>query len=147
MSTLEGFKKFLLRGNVVDLAVGVVIGAAFNNVIKGLVDGFVTPLIGAVGGLPDFSQLHFTLNGNDFKYGAFINVVLQFLLTAAIVYFLIVTPVNALIARARREPPKDPTTKACPDCTSEIPIKARRCPNCTSWQPEADVSAQTAGQA
>ena len=128
---LKGFKQFLLRGNVVDLAVGVVIGAAFGAVVAALVKDLLTPLISAVAKQPDFSGLFFTLNGSKFAYGEFINALLSFIIIAAAVYFFVVVPINALIARARREPPADPTTRKCPECLSEIPIAARRCSFCT----------------
>jgi len=128
---LKDFKQFLLRGNVVDMAVGIVIGAAFGGVISSFVKGLLTPLIAALVGQPDFSMLTFTINGSRFPYGEFINALLSFLIIATAVYFFVVVPVNALIARARREPPADPTTRKCPECLSEIPIGARRCAFCT----------------
>jgi large conductance mechanosensitive channel len=128
---LSGFKKFILRGNVVDMAVGVVIGAAFAGVVGTLTKGLLTPLIAAIVKAPDFSGLFFTLNGSKFLYGEFINATISFLLTAAAVYFFVVTPINALVARMRKDPaPADPTTKKCPECLSEIPIDARRCAHC-----------------
>jgi large conductance mechanosensitive channel len=132
MKLVNDFKQFLLRGNVVDLAVAVVIGAAFGAVITALVADFVTPLIAAIGGQQDFSALDFTINGSTFRYGDFVNKVLTFVTVAAVIFFFVVTPINALIARARREPPPDPTTRKCPECLSEIPIEARRCAFCTS---------------
>jgi large conductance mechanosensitive channel len=129
---LKGFKQFLLRGNVVDLAVGVVIGAAFGAVVTALVKDLLTPLISAVAKQPDFSGLFFTLNGSKFLYGEFFNALLSFIIIAAAVYFFVVVPINALISRARREPPADPTTRKCPECLSEIPIAAKRCAFCTS---------------
>ena len=128
---LKDFKQFLLRGNVVDMAVGIVIGAAFGGVISSFVKGLLTPLIAALVGQPDFSMLTFTINGSKFPYGEFINALLSFLIIATAVYFFVVVPVNALIARARREPPADPTTRKCLECLSEIPIGARRCAFCT----------------
>jgi large conductance mechanosensitive channel len=130
---MKGFKQFLLRGNVVDLAVGVVIGAAFGAVVTALVKDLLTPLIAALVKQPDFSGLSFTLNDSKFLYGEFINALLSFLIIAAAVYFLVVLPINALIARTRRDPaPADPTTRKCPECLSEIPIGARKCAFCTS---------------
>lgn len=129
---LRDFKTFLLRGNVVDLAVAVVVGAALLAVVQALVADLITPLLAAVGGQPDFSQLDFTINDSRFLYGHFLNQVISFLIVAAVVFFFIVTPVNALIARSRREPPADPTTKKCDECLSEIPIAARRCAFCTA---------------
>ena len=131
---LKGFKQFLLRGNVVDIAVGIVIGAAFGAVVTGLVKDLLTPFIAAIVKVPDFSGLNFSLNSSKFAYGDFLNVLLSFIIIAAAVYFFVVVPVNALIARARKEPPADPTTKKCPECLSEIPIGARRCAVCTVQQ-------------
>jgi len=132
MKILNDFKQFLLRGNVVDLAVAVVIGAAFGAVITALVQDLLTPLIAAIGGQQDFSALDFTINSSTFKYGDFINKVFTFVMIAAAVFFFVVIPINALIARSRKEPPADPTTRKCPECLSEIPIDARRCAFCTS---------------
>lgn len=130
---LQGFKAFVLRGNVLDLAVAVVIGAAFGAVVTALVKDLITPLIGAIVGQPDFSALVVTVNGSAFLIGDFLNAVLSFLLVAAAVYFFVVAPVNALVARRRRgEPSPDPTTKKCPECLSEVPVAARRCAFCTS---------------
>jgi large conductance mechanosensitive channel len=134
MKTRE-FKAFLLRGNVVDLAVGIVIGAAFGALVTALVADFITPLIAAIFGQHDFSALFFTLNGSKFTYGHFINAVLAFLFIAAAVFYFVVLPVQALMARSRKEPPADPTTKKCPECLSEIPLEAKRCAFCTSEQP------------
>jgi large conductance mechanosensitive channel len=127
------FKRFLLRGNVVDLAVAVVIGVAFTALVTSFVADLLTPLIAAIFGKPDFSTLTFTIHNSEFRYGAFINAVISFLLIAASLFYFVVVPVNALIARSRRnEAPVDPTTKKCPECLSEIPIEARRCAYCTS---------------
>jgi len=128
---LSGFKQFILRGNVVDLAVGVVIGAAFGAVVTAFTKDLLTPLIAAIVGKPDFSAIHFTINGTLFPIGDFINAAVSFLLVAAAVYFFVVTPLNALVARMRKATaPADPTTKKCPECLSEIPIDARRCAHC-----------------
>ena len=130
---LKGFKQFLLRGNVIDLAVAVVIGGAFGAVVTALVKDLITPIIGAIGGKPDFSAIQFTINGSKFLVGDFINSIVSFLMIAAAIYFFVVVPVNAVMARAHRgEVPPDPTTKQCPECLSTIPIKARRCAYCTS---------------
>jgi len=130
---MKGFKAFLLRGNVVDLAVGVVIGAAFGAVVTAFVKDLLTPLIAAIVQKPDFSAMTFTVNGSKFLYGDFVNALISFLLIAAAVYYFVVLPVNALVARMRKAPvPADPTTKKCPECLSEIPIDARRCAFCTS---------------
>ncbi len=130
---LRGFKEFVLRGNVLDLAVAVVIGGAFGAVIAALVKDILTPLIGAIVGQPDFSAYTLTLNGSTLLVGDFVNAILAFLLVAAAVYVFVVVPMNALIARRRRgEAPSDPTTKKCGECLSEVPIAARRCAFCTS---------------
>ena len=130
---LTGFRQFLLRGNVIDLAVAVVIGGAFGAVIAALVKDLLTPLIAAIVGQPDFSAITFTVNGSQFLIGDFINALLSFVLIAAAVYFFVVLPVNAIAARrARGEAPADPTTKKCPECLSEVAIAARRCAFCTS---------------
>src|SRR5262245_713401 len=129
---LKGFRQFVLRGNVVDLAVGVIMGAAFGNVISALVKDLLTPIIAAAVGQPDFSAITFTVRGSKFLIGDFINVVVSFVLVAVAVYFFVVVPVNSLTARLRRgEAPPDPTTKKCPECLSEVPIAARRCAHCT----------------
>jgi len=128
----NGFKQFLLRGNVVDLAVGVVIGAAFGGVVTALTKDLLTPLISAIAGKPDFSALQFTVNNSKFAVGDFVNAILSFVIIAAAIYYLVVLPVNALVSRARKEPPADPTTKKCPECMSEIAITAKRCAFCTS---------------
>jgi large conductance mechanosensitive channel len=130
---LKGFRQFVLRGNVLDLAVAVVIGGAFGAVITALVKDLITPLLAAIVGKPDFSALAFTVNSSRFPIGDFINAVVAFVLMAAAIYFLVVVPVNALTARIRRgETPADPTTKRCPECLSEVPLAARRCAFCTS---------------
>lgn len=130
---LKEFKQFILRGNVVDLAVAVVIGAAFGAVVTALVSDFVTPLIAAIGGQPDFSNLTFTVNNSKFMYGHFLNAIISFLLIAAVVFFFIVQPINHMLKRAaRNKTPEDPTEKKCPECLSEIPVKATRCAFCTS---------------
>ena len=132
---MKGFKAFLLRGNVVDLAVGVVIGIAFGVVITAFVKDLVTPLIAAIGGKPDFAALYFTINNSKFLYGDFINALLGFALIAAVIYFFVVLPINALVERSRKEPPADPTTKKCTECLSEIPVGAKRCAFCAQPQP------------
>lgn len=137
---LDGFKKFILRGNVVDMAVGVVIGAAFGGVVTALTKDLLTPLIAAIVGKPDFSAISFMIRGTPFPVGDFINAVVSFLLIAAAIYFFVVIPVNALVARMHRdEPVAAPTTKKCPECLSEIPIDARRCAHCS--QPVAGRAA------
>jgi large conductance mechanosensitive channel len=131
---LKDFKQFILRGNVVDLAVAVVIGAAFGSIVSALVADLVTPLIAAIGGQPDFSGLFFTVNDSKFMYGHFLNAVISFLLIAAVIFFLVVQPINRLsnMAKRRNQKPEDPTTKKCPECISVIPIDATRCAFCTT---------------
>jgi large conductance mechanosensitive channel len=129
MSTLTEFKKFLFRGNLVDLAVAVVIGLAFSAVVNALVADLITPIIAAIFGKHDFSALTFTINGSVFRYGAFLNALIAFVSIAAAVFFFVVKPVNYLMSRRAQE---DPDTKECPECTSAIPVKARRCPECTA---------------
>jgi large conductance mechanosensitive channel len=137
---LKGFKDFLFRGNVVDLAVAVVIGAAFGAVVTALVKDLFTPLIAAIVGKPDFSGLTFTINNSKFLYGDFINAVVSFLLIGAAIYFFVVVPMNAMMGKLKNTPPlAAPATRQCPECLSEIPIAARRCAHCT-----AVVSAQAA---
>ena len=128
---MKDFKAFLLRGNLVDMAVGVVIGVALAAVLTALVSDLITPLIAAVGGKPDFSALSFTINKSHFLYGAFVNSLIAFVMIAAVVFFLVIKPANALVARSRSEPPADPSTRQCPECLSEIPVAARRCAFCT----------------
>ena len=132
---LKDFRDFALRGNVDELAVAVVIGAAFGAVVTAFVADFITPLIAAIGGQPDFSRLDFTINGSTFAYGHFINALLSFLIIAAVIYFFVVTPMNHLMTRLRTEPTPDPSTRKCPACLSEIQIGARRCAFCTSEVP------------
>ena len=128
---LKEFKAFVLRGNVVDLAVAVVIGTAFGAVITAFVADLITPLIAAIGGEQDFSALKFEINSSQFLYGAFINAVISFVLVAAAIFFFVVKPVNALAAR-RRDEDTPPTVRPCPECLSEIPLAARRCAYCTA---------------
>lgn len=129
---IKGFQQFILRGNVVDLAVGVVIGGAFGTVVTALVKDLLTPLVGAIVQAPDFSTLAFTVNGSQFMYGDFINAVIAFLLVAFSIYFFVVTPMNAMMARMKKaDVPADPTTKKCGECRSEIPMDAKRCAHCT----------------
>lgn len=129
---LDGFKKFVLRGNVVDLAVGVVIGAAFSAVVTSLVKGLLTPLIGAVAKVPDFSGMYFTLNGSKFLYGEFINALISFLIVSATIYFFVVLPLEKMMAKFLKEPLPDPNIVKCPQCLSDITKGARRCKYCTS---------------
>jgi len=127
---VKGFREFLARGNLVDLAVAVVIGTAFTAVVAALVADLITPLIAAIFGKPDFNSLTFTINHSTFRYGAFFNALISFLIIAAVVYFLIVTPMAALLARMSRN--KAATERDCPECLSSIPIAARRCKYCTA---------------
>lgn len=131
-----GFKQFLLRGNVVDLAVGVVVGAAFGGVVTAFTKDLLTPLIAAVVAKPDFSAIQFTVNNSKFPIGDFVNAVVSFLIIATAVYYLVVLPINALVNRASKQPPPPPpSTKKCPECLSDIPIAARRCAFCTTQLP------------
>lgn len=131
-SLVDEFRTFLLRGNVIDLAVAVVIGAAFGAIVTSLVDNIITPVIGAIGGQPDFSSLTFTINNSVFRYGAFLNSLISFLIIAAVIFFLVVKPMNTMLARVT---PKvdDVEPTVCPNCLSNIPAEATRCPNCTTW--------------
>lgn len=129
---LQGFKQFILKGNVIDLAVGIVIGVAFGSVVSALVKDLITPLIAAIGGTPDFSAIYFTINHSKFMVGDFLNVLLSFLINAAVIYFFVILPMNKLIAITKKEKLVDLTTKKCPECLSTIPIKAKRCAYCTS---------------
>jgi large conductance mechanosensitive channel len=129
---LDGFKKFILRGNVVDMSVGVVVGAAFGAVVTEMTKAFLTPLIALIVGKPDYSKIKFTIRTTEFPIGDFINACISFFLIAAAVYFFVVLPINMLVARMHRgEKPPDPTTKKCPECLSDIPLAARRCSHCT----------------
>ena len=132
---VDEFKEFVLRGNVVDLAVGVVVGAAFASVVQALVKGILTPLIGMAGGVPDASAWTVTANGSVFLVGEVVNAVLSFLLIAAAVYFLVVVPVNRLLDRTKAQEPAAPKTRDCPFCLSKIPTAATRCAFCTSEVP------------
>jgi large conductance mechanosensitive channel len=133
---MKGFKQFLMRGNVVDLAVAVVIGGAFGAVVDALVKNLFTPFIAGLVGTPDFSGIAVTFGGSKILIGAFLNALVSFILVAAAIYFFVVMPMNAIAARRRRgEAPADPTTKACPECLSTIPIAAKRCAFCTSPVP------------
>ena len=130
---LKEFKKFILRGNVVDLAVAVVVGTAFNALVQALVKDLFTPLIAAVGGQHDFSKLTFEVNGSTFLYGDVINVALSFLSIAAVVFFVVVQPLNRIQERAKKnKTPEEPTDKKCPECLSVIPKAATRCMYCTT---------------
>lgn len=129
---LNNFKQFLLRGNVVDLAVAVAVGGAFTAVVNALVRDLITPLIAAIGGKPDFAKYSFTVNKSAFMYGDFINTLLIFLIEATLIYFLIVVPVNRLVTLMHLRPTPNPTTRHCPECLSEIPMEATRCRYCSS---------------
>ncbi|EKD53205.1 MAG: hypothetical protein ACD_61C00116G0006 [uncultured bacterium] len=129
---LKGFREFILKGNVVDMAVGVVIGVAFGNVVSAFVKDLVTPLIGALGGTHDFSGISFTVNNSRFMVGDFINSLIAFLSVAAVIYFAVVVPMNKIVKKMNSGKTEDPTEKACSECLSLIPIKAKRCKFCTS---------------
>ena len=132
---MNEFKAFILRGNVIDLAVAVVIGAAFGAIVTALVKDLITPLIAAIGGQQDFSGLYFTVNNSKFLYGDFINSILSFLIIAAVVFFLVIKPINFLMTHRRQQVVADPTTRECPYCISVIPIAATRCAFCTQEVP------------
>jgi large conductance mechanosensitive channel len=131
---MSGFKKFLLRGNLVDLAVAVMIGAAFATLVTALTADFITPLLAAIGGKPDFGQLSFTVNDSKFHYGDFINALIAFLILAAVLYFLVVVPFSKLLERFKPAPDEPAPTKDCTECLSSIPAAARKCAFCTSVQ-------------
>jgi large conductance mechanosensitive channel len=130
---MSGFRKFLMRGNLIELAVAVVIGVAFNAVIQALISDIITPLIAAIAGKPNFGALTFTINHSKFSYGSFINALLSFVIIAAVVYFLIVSPMARVMARVDRN--KEASTRSCPQCLSDIPVGATRCMYCTSEVP------------
>ena len=133
MKVIEEFKKFILRGNVIDLGVAIVIGAAFTGIINALVKDLITPLIAAIGGKQDFSNLSFTINNSNFYYGDFINAIISFLLISLVIFFLVVTPINAFLSATKKQVnTPDPSTKKCSECLSEIPINAKKCAFCTS---------------
>ena len=127
--TLQGFKSFILRGNAIDLAVGVVIGASFGTLVNAIVKDLLTPLIGAVAKVPDFSRLSFTINGSTFMYGEFINALISFLLVATAIYFFVILPMNSFMNQKDKKGEK-PTHRKCPECLSEIPVGAKRCAHC-----------------
>ena len=129
---MKDFREFLLRGNLVDMAVGIVIGVAFGAVVTAFVADLITPLIAAIGGQPDFATLKFRINGSAFLYGSFLNALITFIVIAAVIFFFVVKPVNYLMARRRTEPDVESTTRDCPECLSAIPIAAHRCAFCTS---------------
>jgi large conductance mechanosensitive channel len=129
---LKGFKEFILRGNVIDLAVGVVVGAPFNTVVSSLVKDLFTPFIAAIVKQPNFSALTFTIHGSQFLYGDFVNAIVSFLIVAVAVYFFVVLPINTLTKKLHKGPPPEGTTKKCPQCLSDIPKAATRCAYCTS---------------
>ena len=126
----KGFREFVLRGNVVDLAIAVVIGAAFTSIVNALVSDIINPLIAAIVHKPDFSFLTLNVNGGVIKYGDFLNAVISFLIIAFTVYYLVVLPVSALLARFHPKVVEAPATKPCPECLSEIPVAAKRCSHC-----------------
>lgn len=150
LGLLKQFRRFILRGNLVDLAVAVVIGTAFTALVTSLVTNIVTPLIAAIAGKPDFSGLAFTINGSEFSYGAFLDALLSFLIIAAVVFFLVMKPVNVLMDRFQPDTAVDVTTRSCPECLSDIPRPATRCAFCTARvdpdppAPDAIVAAEAA---
>jgi large conductance mechanosensitive channel len=131
---MSGFKKFLLRGNLVDLAVAVIIGAAFGGLVTALTNDFITPILAAIGGKPDFSTLHFTINESRFYYGDFLNVLIAFVILAAVLYYLVIVPFSALLERYKPAPDEPAPVKHCTECLSSIPAAARKCAFCSSVQ-------------
>ncbi|HUA31932.1 MAG TPA: large conductance mechanosensitive channel protein MscL [Streptosporangiaceae bacterium] len=142
---MAGFRKFLFRGNLIDLAVAVVIGVAFNAVVQALIADIITPLIAAIGGKPNFGSLSFTVHGSHFHYGSFINSALSFVIIAAVIYYLVVSPAARITALAQRS--KEATERDCPECLSSIPVAAKRCMYCTSEVPPAARNAAPAAPA
>jgi large conductance mechanosensitive channel len=132
MAMLKGFRDFILRGNVVDLAVAVIIGSAFNTIVAALVKDIITPFIAAFGGKPDFSKIYFTINDSKFMVGDFINALISFIIIAGVIYFFVVTPMNHVMNQIKKGEKVDPTEKTCPECLSMIPLKAKRCKYCTA---------------
>jgi large conductance mechanosensitive channel len=138
---LKEFREFIMRGNVIDLAVAVVIGAAFGAVVTSFTNDVLMQFIAAIGGSPDFSGVSFTINGAEIRIGAFLNALISFLIIAAVIFFFVVKPMNSLMERVRRhEVTPDPTTGVCNYCKTEIPLDATRCPNCTSENPLAAMA-------
>ncbi|MGI8714319.1 MAG: large conductance mechanosensitive channel protein MscL [Solirubrobacteraceae bacterium] len=129
MSIVQEFRKFILRGNLVELAVAFIIGALFAALVKAFIADLITPIIALIVGQPNFSALKFTINSSQFMYGDFLNNVITFVVTAAVIFFFVVKPYDVMLSRRAKE---DPDSKECPECTSAIPIKARRCPQCTA---------------
>jgi len=135
MGLLKGFKDFVTRGNVVDMAVGIVIGASFGALVNALVKDLLMPIVAAIFKAPDFSTLSFTINGSVFMYGDFLNALVSFLILAAAIYFFVVVPINAMAAKVKKPETSAPATKKCPECLSDIPREAKRCAFCSSQQP------------
>lgn len=129
---LQGFKKFIFKGNVVDMSIGVVVGVAFGNVVSAMVKDLITPLISVFGGEPDFSSYYFAINGSKFMYGDFLNALISFLTVSAVIYFAVVMPMNKIMKKIEGGKSQDPTEKSCPECLSIIPLKAKRCKFCTA---------------
>lgn len=131
---LKGFRDFIMRGNVVDLAVAVIIGGAFNSIVQALVKDIITPFIGVFGGVPDFSGMKLSINKSEFLIGDFFNQIVSFLIIASVIYFAIIMPMNKIMERVNKGEKIDPKTKSCPECLSIVPIKAKRCKFCRSLQ-------------
>ncbi len=140
---LNEFKAFILRGNVIDLAIAVVIGAAFGAIVTAFVKDLITPLIAAIGGQPNFENIYFTVNNSRFLIGDFINAVIAFLIIAAVIFFFVIKPINFMMAHRKEQVAADPTTRECPFCLSVIPIKATRCAFCTEEVPAVAIAAAT----
>jgi large conductance mechanosensitive channel len=136
---MGGFRKFLFRGNLIDLAVAVVIGVAFNAVIQALIADIITPLIAAIAGKPNFGALVFTVHHSKFSYGLFLNALVSFVTIAAVVYYVLVSPMNRVMSLTQKK--QEATTRSCPECLSDIPLAARRCMYCTAQVPPATAAA------
>lgn len=132
INILKGFRDFILRGNVIDLAVAVVLGAAFKDIVTAIVDDFINPLISAIGGKPDFSRFYISINHSKFLVGAFVNTLISFIIISAIIYFFVVVPMNKVMEKAKRGEKSSPSDRSCPECLSIIPVKSLRCRFCTS---------------
>jgi large conductance mechanosensitive channel len=144
--SLKGFREFILRGNLVELAVAFVVGLAFAALLKAFIGDLITPIIAAIFGQPDFSTLNFTINSSIFRYGDFFDAAITFILTVAVIYYFVVVPYNKLAEWRKTAPPEDPTEKKCPYCLSDIPAAATRCPACTSQLTAGAASPAPAGE-
>jgi len=138
----DDLKSFLLRGNIVDLAVAFVVAVAFGAVVASLVNDVIMQIVAAIIGQPDFSSLSFDLNGTPIYYGKFLNTIINFVIIGTVVFYFVVVPINAMMAKYKKEPPPDPSIKKCPECLSDIPAEARKCSFCTSPQDVGEMPAE-----